>query len=79
MKDEGKELKVGQRMFINKILDNDGRWLYQVGWGDREYIRLFDILRDGKYFEWDKSMLNEMRKRWLVGNIFNANGISSTP
>ena len=65
MKDEGYKLKVGHLVMLRWILEENTYWLYEVGYGDKEYIRLNHILMDDKYFDFDKGMLNDIRSTWL--------------
>lgn len=65
MKDEGYKLKIGHILMLRWIVEQNTYWLYHMGYGDREYIRIHDILRDDRYFDFDKGMLNDLRSKWL--------------
>lgn len=61
------KLKVGQMVWLRKVL-KERSWLWDVGYGDGEYIRLNDILDRDEYFDFDKRMLNEIRESWIKYN-----------
>ena len=64
MKDVGYKLKDSQIRWIRSLLFDYSDWLHVMGYGDGEYIRLNDIDRNGRYFDFDKGMLNSIRDSW---------------
>jgi hypothetical protein len=75
MKEEGYKLESGHKRFLENILVKHPNWCFDMGYGDTEYIQLNGIFREGRYFEWDKEVLNDMRKKYLSYPPFTYEGL----
>lgn len=63
-----------------QLNDRQSNWLFEVlstyqWWTnehmtDSEYIRMDDIHKTGYYFDWDRTMLNSIRTKWIEHNPY---------
>jgi len=65
MNEERIELKKEQRRMLEELLGK-GNIFADMGFKDVHYVLIDTICKDGYYFPWDRTVLNEIREKYIL-------------